>query len=201
TSRDAPGASNAGAAYLFDATTGTLLRTFTNPTPGANDQFGSEIALFGNRALIAAPFDDAGATDSGAVYLYDTTTGALLRTFTNPTPAMSDTFGTSVALSGTRVLIGAEQDDTSGFNEGIAYLYDLATGNLIKTLTIPSVNGDSEFLGHSVALSDTVALVGAAFDNSAATDAGGAYVFDPVTGALLQEIFDPQPLNNDRFGF
>src|SRR6185369_16493976 len=145
TSRDAPGASNAGAAYLFDATTGTLLRTFTNPTPGANDQFGSEIALFGNRALIAAPFDDAGATDSGAVYLYDTTTGALLRTFTNPTPAMSDTFGTSVALS------------------------------------------------------DTLALVGAAFDNSAATDAGGAYVFDPVTGALLQEIFDPQPLNNDRF--
>jgi len=198
---DDAGATNSGAAYLFDATTGALLKTFLNPTPAGNDQFGTEVALLGNLALIAAPFDDAGATNSGAVYLFDTTTGTLLRTFTNPTPASNDNFGTSVALSGTRVLIGATQDDTLGFNEGAAYLYDLATGNLVSTLLIPSQNGDSEFLGQSSALSDSYALVGAAFDNSAALDAGGAYLFDAMTGALQQEIFDPQPFPGDRFGF
>lgn len=198
---DDAGATNAGAAYLFDANTGALLRTFLNPAPASGDQFGSEVALFGNYALIATPFDDAGATDSGSVYLYDTTTGALLRTFTNPTPAASDNFGTCIALSGSRVLAGAVQDDTLGFNEGAAYLFDFATGNLLDTLLIPSKNGDSEFLGQSCALSNTYALVGAAFDNSVATDGGGAYLFDAITGALLQEIFDPTPGSGDRFGF
>jgi hypothetical protein len=198
---DDTGASNAGAAYLFDATTGALQRTFANPTPASNDQFGNQIALSGNMALIGAAFDDTGATDSGSAYLFDLTTGALLRTFANPTPGMNDNFGSSVALSGTRALIGALQDDASGFNEGAAYLFDLATGNLVNTLLIPSVNGNSEFLGQSAALSDEFAVVGAAFDNSAATDGGAAYVYDPVTGALLQEIFDPAPGLNDRFGF
>ena len=36
---DDTGATNAGAAYLF-STDGTLLTTFTNPTPADNDQFG-----------------------------------------------------------------------------------------------------------------------------------------------------------------
>jgi WD40 repeat protein len=198
---DDTGASNSGAAYLFDATTGALQRTFLNPTAASNDQFGTQLALFGNMALIGTPFDDAGATNSGSAYLFDVTTGALLRTFANPTPGENDNFGSSIALSGTRALIGALQDDTSGFNEGAAYLFDLATGNLVSTLLIPSVNGNSEFLGQSAALTDEFAVVGAAFDNSAATDAGGAYVYDANTGALLQEIFDPAPGLNDRFGF
>jgi hypothetical protein len=198
---DDTGATNAGAAYLFDATTGALLRTFLNPTAASGDQFGSEVALFGGMALIGAPFDDTGATNSGAAYLFDTATGALLRTFANPTPSADDNFGFSVALSGTRALIGALQDDAAGFNEGAAHLYDLATGTLVSTLLIPSPAGNSEFLGQSAALSDSFALVGAGFDNSAATDGGGAYLFDAATGALLQEIFDPQPGLNDRFGF
>jgi hypothetical protein len=198
---DDTGASNAGAAYLFDATTGGLLHTLANPTPVSNDQFGSHVALFGNMALIGTPFDDTGATDSGSAYLFDVTTGALLRTFSNPTPAASDNFGSSVALSGTRALIGAIQDDASGFNEGAAYLFDLATGDLVSTLLIPSVNGNSEFLGQSVALTDGLAVVGAGFDNSVGNDTGAAYVYDAETGALLQEIFDPVPGLNDRFGF
>ena len=197
---DDVGASNAGAAYFFDTVTGALLRTFLNPTPASGDQFGSEVALFGDKALISAIFDDTGATNAGAAYLFDITTGALLRTFNNPTPARNDTFGFDIALSGTKALIGATQDDGNGFNEGAAYLFDLATGNLLHTLLIPSPNGDSEFLGEGIALSADRALVGAAFDNSQGPDRGAAYLFDANTGALLQEIFDPEPAINDRFG-
>ena len=202
---DDTGASNAGDAYLFNTDTGALLRTFANPTPAANDQFGSQVALFGNVALISALFDDTGATDTGAAYLFDITTGALLHTFLNPTPAANDNFGTSVAVSANRVLIGATSDGTSGFHEGAAYLYDMTTGNLLKTLLIPTPVGNSEFLGQSVALSNNYALVGSAFRNHGAPVSqqgfGGAFLFDAISGTFLQELVDPVPNINDRFGF
>jgi FG-GAP repeat/PEP-CTERM motif len=201
---DDTGATNAGAAYLFDTTTGALLRTFVNPTPQANDNFGLGVALYGDRALISAANDDTGATNAGSAYLFDTTTGALLFTLNNPTPFLNDMFGSEIALSGTKALIGATQDDTAGFNEGAAYLYDIATGNLLRTLLIPTPVGDSEFLGDGVALSDDWALVGAGFRNkglpTSQQDLGGAFLFDVNTGALLQELADPLPAINDRFG-
>lgn len=65
------GAANAGSAYLF-STNGTLLNTFTNPTPASFDSFGWSVAGVGTDAvLIGALFDDAGAPDSGAAYLFD----------------------------------------------------------------------------------------------------------------------------------
>src|SRR5207253_2864944 len=88
-----------GAAYLFNTTTGALLQTFLNPTPASNpttdpgDNFGLAVALFGNRALISTINDDTAAKNAGAAYVYDTTTGALLYTFLNPTPELNNTFG------------------------------------------------------------------------------------------------------------
>jgi hypothetical protein len=201
---DDTGAANAGAAYLFDTTTGALLRTFLNPTPQSGDTFGSGVALYGDKVLISATNDDTGATNAGSAYLFDAVTGALLFTFNNPTPFLNDMFGFEVAVWGTKALIGATQDDTNGFNEGAAYLYDITTGNLLRTLLIPTPVGDSEFLGEGVALSDDWALVGAAFRNkgtpTSQQDLGAAFLFDLNTGALLQELTDPVPVSNDRYG-
>ena len=47
----APGstvAADNGAAYLFDGTTGGLLLTFLNPTPGDDDFFGGAVAAVGS---------------------------------------------------------------------------------------------------------------------------------------------------------
>ena len=52
-----------------DATTGDLLRTFLNPTPDYGDEFGS-VAISGDKVLVGAPGDDAGAKDSGGAYLF-----------------------------------------------------------------------------------------------------------------------------------
>jgi hypothetical protein len=171
------GAPDAGKTFPYLAT-GALLRTFLNPTFASGDQFGSEVALFGSRVLISAILDDTGATNAGSAYLFDITTGALLRTFNNPTPALNDTFGFDIALSGSKALIGATQDDVNGFNEGTAYLFDLATGTLSHTRFIPSPNGNSEFLGEGIALSDN--WVGATFDNSQGADRGAVYRSTPT---------------------
>lgn len=211
---DDAGAANAGAAYLFDTTTGALLRTFANPVPGptSSDNFGFAVALFGNFALVSTINDDTAALNAGAAYLFDITTGALLHTFLNPTPELNNTFGNndnfgfSVALSGTKALVGAPNENVNGFHNGAAYLYDLMTGVLLDTLLIPTPNSDTEeFLGSAVALSDDYALVGAPFRNKGPTlsqkDLGAAFLFDANTGAFLQEIVDTVPTRGDRFGF
>ncbi len=136
-SGDDTGATDAGAAYLF-STNGTLLTTFTNPTPAATDWFGYSVAAVGSdRVLIGAYQDDTGATDAGAAYLFSTN-GTLLTTFTNPTPAAGDYFGISVAAVGSdRVLIGAYGDDTGAADAGAAYLFS-TNGTLLTTFTNPT---------------------------------------------------------------
>ena len=47
-------ATDAGAAYLFDAVTGQLLQTFLNPTPDARDSFGRETVATSDKVVIGA---------------------------------------------------------------------------------------------------------------------------------------------------
>ncbi|AVQ73740.1 hypothetical protein B5D77_22800 [Microcystis sp. MC19] len=196
---DKTGATGAGSAYLFDTTTGTLLKTFNNPTAEDDDYFGYSVSLSGTTALIGAPNDSTGATSAGSAYLFDTTTGNLLRTFNNPTPADFDIFGHSVSLSGTTALIGAPSDNTGATGAGSAYLFDTTTGNLLKTFNNPTAE-DYDYFGYSVSLSGTSALIGAINDNTGATNAGSAYLFDTITGNLLKTFNNPTPADFDNFG-
>lgn len=65
---DDTGAENAGAAYLFDGTTGKLLYKFVNPNPAVDARFGVQVAALGNNVLIAAY--GYGEKSPGAVYLF-----------------------------------------------------------------------------------------------------------------------------------
>ena len=80
--------------------------------------------------MVGAYSDDTGATDAGSAYVFDATTGNLLRTLNNPTPAASDYFGRSVAVSGSTVVVGAYLDDTGATDAGAAYVFDAAGGDL-----------------------------------------------------------------------
>ena len=195
--QDDTGAVDTGAAYLFDVNSGQLLKTFT--TPAENDWFGHPVALDGDKALVGADSDDTGARNSGVVHLFDVNSGNLLNTIINPTPAVDDHFGWAVALDGDKALVGADSDDTGAWNSGVAYLYDVNSGNLLQTFTNPTP-AQSDFFGHTVALDRDKALVGAYFDDTGAVDSGVAYLFDVNSGKLLETFINPTPAENDYFG-
>ena len=65
---DATGAQGAGAAYLFDGTTGKVLHKFVNPDPAVDARFGVQAAALGNDIMIAAY--GYGGKRPGAVYLF-----------------------------------------------------------------------------------------------------------------------------------
>jgi len=192
--RDNTAANRAGSAYIFDAATGNLLRTLNNPTPADDEDFGGSVAVSGSTVLVGAPHDDTGADWAGSAYIYDAVTGSLLRTLNNPTPANYDTFGSSVAVSGSTVVVGTQAENDAGS----AYIFDAATGNLVWTLNpTPS----SYYFGSSVALSGTTVLVGAPREAVGPVgQAGAAYIFDAATGNLLRKLTNPTPRSDQGFG-
>ena len=116
------GATNAGVVYVFDGS-GAMETMIPNPAPASTDLFGSAVAALGPSLLVGTPRDDAGATDSGMVHIFDTY-GTLKAAFTNPTPAAGDNFGAAVAAVGdTHFAVGAPQDDNVETDVGAVYIF------------------------------------------------------------------------------
>jgi hypothetical protein len=162
-----------GCAFAAHAGPLTLQGSFLNPSPNHNDLFGAALSLSGGKALIGAPLDGTTGTGSGRAYVFDATTGALLRTLENPTPAANDQFGLTVSLSGNLALVGAQNDGTGAAGAGAAYLFDATSGSLLRTFTDP---GPAPILldnfEHAVAVSGNRALISAiGYDAGAATRA------------------------------
>jgi len=88
-----------------------------------------------------------------------------------------DYFGYSVAVSNTKIVIGAYGTRTShGADAGVAYIYDLDGTNEIK---IEASDGDvSDYFGISVDVSDTHIVVGAKWGDDNGKDSGCAYLYD-----------------------
>ena len=87
----------------------TLTHAISAPPGGVQTgaELGFSVAVDGGYTVVGAPYDDLGGPDSGVVKVFDSTTGALVFLLPNPSPAAADNFGYSVAISGTRVVVGA----------------------------------------------------------------------------------------------
>ena len=171
---DDTGAVDAGAAYLYDGTTGALLQTFLNPTPQVGDNFGYSVAAFGNDVLIGAPGDNTGGFRAGAVYRMDATTGALLQTYFDPLPANGEQLGSSVTAVGPNVAAGAIYDTTACPYCGAVHVFDAATASLVHTCLAGTPGFFSDY-GISVAAFGSDVIVGARSDSAGAPYAGAAH--------------------------
>src|SRR5689334_114984 len=99
----------AGAAYLFDGRSGELLRTFAEPTPAANAEFGSAVAFAGDGVLVAAPAASVGAAGAaGRIYRFDAA-GKVAQTFSAAPPRPYEIFGTAFTVAGGDLLVGSPQ--------------------------------------------------------------------------------------------
>ncbi|MDA0658887.1 MAG: hypothetical protein O3C60_08570 [Planctomycetota bacterium] len=196
---DAAGRPGVGQVHLYDAASGLFQRTITNPVAESGGGFGISMSLSGNLLAVGAPDSSIGASSSGVVHLFDVTSGTLMRTIVNPTPASFDSFGQAVSLLGSRLVVGAYLDDTTALDAGQAYMFDVASGSVLQTFSPPSPSLLGYF-GFSVAMSESTVAVGASRIDSGATDSGSVYLFDATTGSLVRTITNPTPANFDYFG-
>jgi WD40 repeat protein len=191
------GGLDAGAAYLFGSD-GTLLRTLSAPTSAGAGGFGYSLGVNGTKVLVGAPFTGAGF--SGAVYLFDSASGDLIHTFSDPAQT-NENFGLSVAWVGDNILVGASNAVNEPWhNVGAAYLLN-QSGDILQTFHSPGI-GTGEYFGTSVAGIGNNILVGApGWQNyRSGTIAGAVYLFNGDTGQLVHTFQDPAATPGDLFG-
>lgn len=180
---------NSGAVHVFNAVTGAYVRKLRALDASVSDLFGGAVAVSGDLALVGAINAPGFAPgSSGAAYVFNLLTGVQVKRLVASDGAVNSSFGSSVALSGNRALVGDEEGPGLNATTGSAYVFDITLPGAQLT-EIAELNAGDGINGHqfgdSVALSGNLALVGARSANGAAAGSGAAYLFDITAPATL----------------
>ncbi len=162
-----------GSAYVFDVATGRQLQKLQPADGFGGDEFGFDVAVFGDLAVIGAP---NGGVDLGAAYVFDVTTGRQLAKLVPADGQLGNNFGGSVDIQGQTVLVGASGLDNPGIL-GAAYVFDAITGRQWAKLSPTDVQQKDAF-GEAVAIWENRAFIGSPQDDDTNLDAGAAYLFE-----------------------
>ena len=221
---DVSGVTDAGAVFVFErdapgsvggqwGLVATLMLEASGPSPARpTDQLGWSVDISGTTVVAGARLREAhGATSGnhGTVWVFDLTAPDYNPTeLTAPDAGRGDSFGFSVAIHNSTMVVGAPGYDRPPHdindNAGKAYLFDTSTGSWAFAAALGEGSIADARFGGSVALDDELAVVGAAGGKLGLVDVPGtATVFDPLvpdpaTGwtaaATLSQPADPTAL-------
>ncbi|MEW5848473.1 MAG: hypothetical protein AB2A00_06645 [Myxococcota bacterium] len=186
----------AGAAYVFTRQPGTgnwFPTGYLKPANSdAGDNFGAAVAISFGTAVVGAPNEgsngtspfDNSANQAGAAYVFQSNGGPWMQTgyLKAGNTGAGDRFGTSVAVRGLGVAVGAPYESGSGVginpplddnaaNAGAVYLFAHLDGTWVQRTYLKAVNtqGGDRF-GAAVAMANTDLVVGAPDEDSATND-------------------------------
>jgi hypothetical protein len=170
-----------GAAYVYSRNDDLwLFDVKIGPIPGSDgDGFGGALGLSGGDLIVGAPDDDnLNGSDAGAVYFYNRiglSWGQRAAVIAS-NRVVQPYFGSSVAVSGTRAVVGARGDAGA---PGAAYVYEKANDGWRQTAELVASDGEAgDAFGAAVAIEGNLILVGAPGDDTEhGIDAGAIYVF------------------------
>lgn len=201
---------------------------------GAGDLFGWSVSISDNLLAVSAILEASAsvginatqtnddAFGAGVVYMFrrDSSRGTWQQDayIKASNAGKNDRFGYSLALAGTRALVGApfeasrthgvggDQQDNSSPTSGAAYVFERSGNTWMQTAYLKAAEpGPGNWFGSSVALSESYLLVGAHRLGLSGNDAtsGRAYVFASQGGSWRQlaALSAPQPQNSDGFGW
>lgn len=192
-------AEGAGSAHVFDTQTGQELFFLQPDDPLAGAGFGEAVALWGGMAVVGSPRAVVANKPRGAVYLFDLSTGQQRRKIAASDGQKDDFFGSGLACSDDRLLVGAVGVDDKGDAAGAAYLLDLAAKTELFKFTA-SDGATADNFGGSLDLDHRYALVGAAGNNLGGYDEGAAYLYDVSTGQELHRLVSADPQAAEMVG-
>ncbi|MFA5490878.1 MAG: FG-GAP repeat protein, partial [Candidimonas sp.] len=205
------GISNQGAVFAFNKIGGTWSQTQTiiSSVPFSGGEFGVSVDMSGNYAVVGAWRED---NSNGVAYVYEYSNNQwnLMNRLLAPEFISGQRFGTSVAIDGNTIAIGAAY---SGI--GRAYVYrrngqsweyqdTLAANNVDGTIVDPSASSnDGQGISVGVDESNNVILVSAHRNNSTGT----VYVYENVNNTWSPSAIQPiskingnPSSSNDFFG-
>ncbi|CAM8671775.1 FG-GAP repeat [Comamonadaceae bacterium] len=197
-------ASSAGAAYVFVRSGSAWIQQayLKAPNAGVSDNFGSSIAISGDTVVVGAPLEesnqttitngstastDNSASSAGAAYVFvrSGNTWSQQAYLKAPNAEALDNFGSSIAISGDTVVVGAELEasnqttitngstastDNSASSAGAAYVFVRSGSTWSQQAYLKASNaGGGDFFAASIAISGDTIVVGANAEDSSQT--------------------------------
>jgi hypothetical protein len=138
----------AGAAYAFantDAGWVEQQKLFDANSPAYGDDFGWAVAIKNDTILAGCVNDSVNGKQAGAVFEFVRTGSTWVQSdrLTAGDANTDDKFGSSLALSGRHIIIGAPYNSNNGKSTGSAYIFDNFPGDL-------DADGDVDFFDFAV---------------------------------------------------
>jgi hypothetical protein len=169
------------------------------------DNFGKALAMDGNTLVVGAPQHHF-LEVKGAAYVFEKDSSGTWQETAKLLASdgeAGDLFGSAVAVSGTRVLIGAYQDDDKGSSAGAAYLFERSTtGNWNETKLTASDGAADDLFGYALDMDGDTLAISAYQDDDKGKESGSVYVFDLAAGSLSEtKLLLNDGTEGDRAGF
>jgi dsRNA-specific ribonuclease len=207
------GGDRAGSAYIFvrSGSTWTEQARIQASDKQQSDYFGYSVSISGDglTAIVGAYYEDTGATDAGAVYIFTRSgsTWSQQAKIQASDKEAGDRFGNSVSISGdgNTAIVCAYYEDTGGTQAGAAYIFVRSGSTWTQQAKIQASNKEaSDYFGQSGSISGdgNTAIVGANYEDTGATNPGAAYIF-VRSGSIWTEQAKIQASDkeaNDFFG-
>jgi hypothetical protein len=147
-----------------------------------NYEYGENLAIEGDRLLVSARGDKHAGAYAGAVHVYDwdgDSWESRTKLIADP-PHIRDSFGSSIAMSGTTLAIGAEIDSSDGLaRAGSAYVFEQSGDGYRQQQRLRSSDpAAGDFFGRTVDVEGDTLVVGAPLATVDGVEfAGKAHVF------------------------
>jgi hypothetical protein len=182
---------NQGAAYVFEETGGVWnqVAKLVADDGDANNYFGQAAAIAGDNIVVGAYGATVGGNVlQGAAYIYTNVGGTwtFVKKLVADDAVGGEFFGRSVAMSGTRALVGAPYATVVGTAaRGAVYMFDGSSSDWTQTEKIVADSGGpGDAFAFSLAATPTHMVAGA---NGVGGGQGAAYVFADQGGSFEQE--------------
>ncbi len=191
------GAASAGSAYVYKKEdNGSVYQIAKIIASGgvSYDYFGNSVAMSGEYVVVGAYKSDGPGTDQGNVFVFKRDANLSITQIAKLAASDSqdeDFFGTSVAIDGDYIVIGASNEDTGAVDAGSAYVFkrnsDISITQIAKLqASTPTIQS---YFGSSVSISgDYIAIGSPKEDDGAVSDAGAVYIFKRDSDLSITQI-------------
>jgi hypothetical protein len=205
----AVGIANASAGYAvtvrYDDGSWTLPQKLQADDGQLDDRFGFSVAIDGALAVVGAPEADFMGDRTGAAYVFGLESGDWIQQHSLlPEDGNGGLeFGTSVAVHGGTVLVGAPVINIGELQTGEAYIYETEDGDVAheQRLQFGDFSSVAAF-GRSVALGENLAVIGVPNRGPGAQNFGSVVLYDRQESGweFKQEIEASDAEPQDVFG-
>lgn len=196
------GGDQTGVTHAYLSSSFSHITTLVPPDGTPSGFFGGSSAISSDYVAVTSSRNDIGIGigESGSVYVYDYASGNLLHKLTPNDPQEGAQFGSSVAIEGDIIAVGAPFTDDTGTNSGSVYLFDGTTGNQI-TKIIPDDSAAFDWFGVEIAIDTDTLVIGSPFKVLPSGRYGSVYIYDLKTFDMIDRVDIPVSAGlSDRFG-